>query len=215
MRNAMSHASKGADPMRGGLNILVAGLLLALSGCAAIDDPSDNNLLSSFGVPNPAPGNFFVCYGYGCKYKTRTALTEAEWRDVQGEFDPAPEDASAERRQVAAAVARLERLVGLRTGTLVHQKDSRFNFGDPTQLDCVDDSVNTWTYLTMLARAGLLRYHGVAGLAHRGTLLTLDFSNTAVLVEKDNGEPFAIDPWLGEAGVPPPVIPLDLWLRSG
>jgi hypothetical protein len=202
--------------MRGGLNILVAaGLLLALSGCAAIDDPAENNLLSSFGTPHPVPGDFFACYGYGCKYRERIALTEEEWRDVRAEFDPPPEDASAERRQAASAVARLERLVGLRTGTLVHQQDSRWNFGDPTQLDCIDDSVNTWTYLTILTRAGLLRYHSVVGLAHRGTLLTLDFSNTAVLVETASGERFAVDPWLGEAGVPPPVIPLELWFSSG
>ncbi len=202
--------------MRHGMNIWATiGLLLGLSGCASVYDPAGNNFLNSFARPDPAPGNFFACYGYGCKYKARIALTLEEWRDVQGEFDPAPEDAPAERKQVAAAVARFEQYVGRRTGTLVHQQDSRLNFGDPTQLDCVDDSVNTWTYLTMLARSGLLRYHGVAGLAHRGTLLTLDFSNTAVLVEKDNGERFAIDPWLGEAGVPPPVIPLALWFTSG
>ncbi|MGH7124809.1 MAG: hypothetical protein ACREFI_10585 [Stellaceae bacterium] len=202
--------------MRYGASIRVAaGLLLALSACASVDDRSTNNLLSSFSTPNPAPGNFFACYGYGCKYRAHIALTQEEWREVQGEFSPAPDDASAERTQVAAAVARFERLVGQRTGTLVHQQDSRMNFGDPTQLDCVDDSVNTWTYLTMLAHAGVLRYHRVAGLAHRGTLLTLDFSNTAVLVEKENGERFAVDPWLGEAGVPPPVVPLELWFRSG
>lgn len=201
--------------MRSGLNILMgAGLLLA-SACAPVTKDVDNNLLSNFAMQDPAPGNFFTCYGYGCKYRTRISLTAEEWRDVQAEFNPAPEDAAAERRQVAAAVARFERLVGERTGTAVHQRDSRLNLGDPSQLDCVDDSVNTWTYLTMLARSGMLRYHGVAGLAHRGTLLTLDFSNTAVLVEKDNGEHFAVDPWLGDAGVPPPVIPLKLWFSQG
>lgn len=202
--------------MRRGLSIWgVAFLLLALSGCASTGDRSDNYLLSAFATPNPAPGDFFACYGYGCKYRTRIALTLEEWRDVQTEFNPAPEDASDERTRVASAVARFERVVGQRTGTAVHQRDSRLNVGDPTQLDCVDDSINTWTYLTMLARAGLLRYHDVAGLAHRGTLLTLDFSNTAVIVEKDNGERFAVDPWLGEGGVPPPVIPLKLWFSSG
>ncbi len=202
--------------MRRGLNIrLAAALLLALCGCAAIDDPAGNNLLSSFGMPNPTPGNFFACYGYGCKYKARIALTEEEWQSVRAKFSPPPEDAAAERWVVAEAVAQLERLVGQRTGTLVHQRDSRWNYGDPTQLDCVDDSVNTWTYLTLFADEGLLRYHRVAGLAHRGTLLTLDFSNTAVLVETGDGGAFAVDPWLGEAGVPPPVIPLELWFSSG
>jgi len=200
--------------MRGGLNILV-GLILMLSGCSAIDDPSKDNLLSSFGTRNPVRSDFFACYGYGCKYRTRIALTAEEWLDVRADFDPPAEDAATERTQLAEAVARIERLVGGRTGTLVHQRDSRANFGDPTQLDCVDNSVNTWTYLTMLAHDGLLRHHRVGGLAHRGTLLTLDFSNTAVIVEKESGEAFAVDPWLGEAGVPPPVFSLDLWYREG
>jgi|SRR5579872_5224349 len=201
--------------MRCGLSILAAVGLSLLTGCAGADDPASNNLLSTFATQAPAPGNFFACYGYGCKYRMRITLTAGEWRDVQAEFNPAAEDAAAERRQVAAAVARFERLVGQRTGTAVHQRDSRLNVGDPTQMDCVDDSVNTWTYLTMLARSGMLRFHGVAGLAHRGSLLTLDFSNTAVLVEKDNGARFAVDPWLGDSGVPPPVIPLDLWFSQG
>jgi hypothetical protein len=200
--------------MRRGLNIVVvAGLILALSACAHRDNTSDNNLLRSFARPDPVPGNFFACYGYGCKYKTRIALTEEEWRHVRAEFDPPPPDAADERRQVAEAVGEIESLVGLRTGTSVHQRHSRLNYGDPTQLDCVDDSVNTWTYLTMLAHDGLLRYHRVAGLAHGGTLLTLDFTNAAVLVEKDGGGQFAVDPWMADAGVPPPVIPLAVWRR--
>jgi hypothetical protein len=198
--------------MRGGLNIWVAaGLLLMLSGCASTDDFSENNLLSRFGMPDPVPGNFFACYGYGCKYRVRIALTEEEWRDVRAEFDPPPADASAERRQVAEAVAQLELLVALRRATSVHQRQSRLSYGDPTQLDCIDNSVNTWTYFTMLAHDGLLRYHTVAGLAHKGSLLTLDFSNTAVLMEKGDGEQFAVDPWLVDAGVPPPVYPIAVW----
>jgi hypothetical protein len=193
--------------MRRGLNIVAAAVFLLMSGCA---NPQ-NNLLTNFAVRDPSPGNFYVCYGYGCKYKAHISLTAAEWREVQATFDPPPEDAQSERKDVAEAVGLLERLVGHRTGTLVHQQDSRFNTGDPTQLDCVDDSINTWTYLTMLTREGLLHYHKLAGLAHRGTLLTLDFSNTAVLAENGTGEKFAVDPWLGETGVPPPVFPLALW----
>ena len=198
--------------MRRGLNIRVAaGLLLALSGCASADDISGNNLLSRFAERNPVPGNFFNCYGYGCKYRSRISLTEAEWQEVRADFDPPGADAAAERMQIAIAVARLELLVAQRTGTSVQQQHSRLNFGDQTQLDCVDNSINTWTYLTMLAHDGLLHYHRVGGLAHSGTLLTLDFTNTAVFVEKADGEEFAIDPWLVDAGVPPPVMPLAVW----
>src|SRR5690242_15938720 len=126
-----------ADLMRFGLNILLAaGLLLTLSECAPIDDPSESKFLISFASPDPVPGNFFACYGYGCKYRARIALTDEEWQEVRATFDPPPEDAATERQQIGEAVAQLERFFGERTGTLVHQEDSRLNFGDPTQLDC-------------------------------------------------------------------------------
>ena len=213
MRCAACEREQRGGIVRLFLNFRVAAaLLFALGGCAS-NDIYGNNLLSSFARPDPTPGNFYACYGYGCKYKARIALTEEEWNDVQDEFHPPAEDAPTERTQLAAAVARFERFVGQRTGTSVHQLHSRLNFGDPTQLDCVDNSVNTWTYLTILARAGLLRHHKVAGLAHGGTLLTLDFTNSAVIMEKDNGERFAVDPWMGDADAPPPVIPLAVWRR--
>jgi len=104
-----------------GLNIVMAAaLILALSACAHRDDTSDSYLLSSFARPDPTPGNFFACYGYGCKYKTRIALTEEEWRPVRAIFDPPPANASAERRQVAEAIAEIESLASLRTGASVH-----------------------------------------------------------------------------------------------
>jgi hypothetical protein len=55
----------------------------------------------------------------------------------------------------------------------------------------------------MLARDGLLRHH-----EDRGSLLFLDVTNTAVFVEKGTAAPFAIDPRLTDAGVPPPIHPL-------
>lgn len=193
--------------MRRGLNILLVGWFLVLGGCA-----SQSDLLTRFAKPDPVPSSFFVCYGYGCKFSSHISLTQEEWLDVRAVFDPQAENAPAERGQVAAAVALLERLVGPRTGTWVHQRHSRWNYGDPTQLDCIDNSINTWTYLTMFAHDDLLHYHKVAGLAHRGTLFTLDFSNAAVLEQTDDGEQFTVDPWLAETGVPPPVYPLDMWL---
>ena len=57
IRNAMTEREqrgKGADPVRRGLNILVAaGLLVALIGCTPSGGTSKNNFLSSFGMPDP------------------------------------------------------------------------------------------------------------------------------------------------------------------
>ncbi|MGB6790578.1 MAG: hypothetical protein WBE53_04050, partial [Pseudolabrys sp.] len=81
------------------------------------------------------------------------------------------------------------------------------NAGDLTQLDCVDSSVNTWTYMTLMQRNGLFAFHRVAPLSY-GPL-----RNTAVIRETDGGY-FAIDASLVDVGVPPPIIPLSAWLAS-
>jgi hypothetical protein len=82
------------------------------------------------------------------------------------------------------------------------------NLGDPTQLDCIDEAVNTWTYMTMMERSGLFRFHRVAQLSNAGSLA--DPRNTAVVQEISGGY-FAIDPALVDFGVPPPVLPLATW----
>lgn len=183
--------------------------LLGLTGCAT----GNNEYFRSFAHPESVPGNFYACYGYGCKYVMRIALSDDAWRSVRAMLDPPPADARAERRQAAMAVALLERLVGQHTGTHTHQR-REFNGGDPTQLDCIDETVNTWTYLTMLDREGLLRFHAVGEFANGGTLLEFDVRNTATLVAKATGERLAIDPTLVDNGVPPPVFPLANWEAS-
>ena len=90
----------------------------------------------------------------------------------------------------------------------------RINLSDPTQLDCVDETVNTTIYLTLLSREGLLRWHRVAAPAHRGTLVTLDVANTPVLVENGTGKGFAVDTAFADPGLPPYIVPLETWLAA-
>ena len=160
----------------------------------------------------PDPRDFIVCHGYGCAYRTAIALDPAEWQGARAEFYPPLPDAAAERRQVAGAIVILERAVGQRTGTAAHQRRETLNAGDGTQLDCVDEAVNTWTYLTMLERDGLLRHHAVGEILHRSTGLGFAPHNTATLIARDSGERFAVDPDLVDAPLPPPIVPVAAWL---
>jgi len=110
----------------------------------------------------------------------------------------------------------MEKLVGPQTNTAAHQwthKDMLIypNLGDPTQLDCVDESVNTWTYMTMMERGGLLHFHRVAKLANAGGLTDPFMRNTAVLQEI-KGEYYAVDASLVDGGQPPVVMPLAQWM---
>lgn len=199
---------------------VLAGLLaaLAISACAGNANHLNTHYLDLFATRAPTLASFTVCHGFGCAQRSQASLSLAEWRKVRAVFRPRARNAKAERQQVARAVALMERLVGPKTGTGVHQWTHRNkliypNFGDPTQLDCVDESVNTWTYMTMMERGDLLRFHRVADLSNAGGLTDPFMRNTAVLKEK-GGSYYAIDASLVDYGQPPPVMPLATWMGS-
>jgi len=189
------------------------GAALVVSACAQNPHSQSTTFLDRYVDADPTPARFLECHGFSCAESSRVSLNKNQWRRVAAVFKPPAKDAKAERRQIAQAVSLMQRLVGAQTGTAVHQwthKDMNIlpNLGDPTQLDCIDEAVNTWTYMTMMERSGLFRFHHVAQLSNAGSLH--DPRNTAVLQENSGGY-FAIDPALVDFGVPPPVMPLATW----
>lgn len=220
------------------VELLLLVCLLMLSACESESDSGSNEFLRKFAHADATPTSFYVCYGYGCKYSARVSLRDEEWQSVRALAAPPedkavsqsqlaqeerqsvrqvgvgqPSDELLERNRIQLALALLDELVGARIGTLVHQRREH-NPGDPSQYDCIDESINTWTYLTILDHQGLLRYHRVGELAHAGTVLEFDFRNTATLVSKVDGLRYAIDPTLVDVGEPPPIVPLQRWVAS-
>ena len=199
---------------------LVAPLALALAGCITSsgggDAPLSAEYLSRYAETNPTPASFIECHGYSCAERSRVSLSAAEWGRVKAQLAPPAHDARAERAKVARAIAVMQKIVGVQTGTGVHQwthKDMMIlpNLGDPTQRDCIDEAVNTWTYMTMMERAGLLRFHTVAELGYAGLPTDTNPRNTAVLREKAGGALYAVDASLTDGGEPPYVMPLTVW----
>jgi hypothetical protein len=198
------------------LSIIVGclGAALLVSSCAQNSYHQSTTFLDRYAEPNPTPARFLECHGFSCTESSRVALSSKDWHRVAAVLKPPAKNARAERRRIAQAVALMQRLVGAQTGTAVHQWTHQNmkilpNLGDPTQLDCIDEAVNTWTYMTMMERNGLFRFHRVAQLSNAGSLT--DPRNTAVLEEIGGGY-FAIDPALVDVGVPPPIIPLAVWM---
>jgi hypothetical protein len=196
--------------------VLISAVSLLLLGCAGNPHNLSGHYLDQFAEADPTPANFRECHGFGCAEKSRVSLDRHQWHTVAAVFSPAPRNSQDERRRIAKAIALMQRLVGAQTGTSAHQwthKDRRIrpNFGDPTQLDCIDEAVNTWTYLTMMERSKFFRFHRVEKLAFAGLPADTDPRNAAVIQEHGGGY-FAVDPSLVDAGVPPPVIPLEKWL---
>lgn len=155
-----------------------------------------------------------VCYDFNCKNLANVSLTLAEWQTVTKGFSPTAVSAKQEREYIKEAIARLEELVGRYTPTwrdvgtnwsTVKGKDSSF----PGQLDCIDESINTTTYLKLLAKEGRLKYHVVTERAYRRSLFDQHWA--AQVVESANNESFVIDSWFYDNGEPPHIEPLATW----
>jgi hypothetical protein len=189
---------------------------LTLCACAQNANHLNTVYLDRFATPDPTLAQFTVCHGFNCTERSHATLNIKQWRQVAAVFRPRAKNAQSERQQIAHGVALIERLVGPQTGTAAHQwthKDMLIypNLGDTTQLDCVDESVNTWTYMMLMERGGLLHFHRVAQLANAGGLTDPFMRNTAVLQEI-KGDYYAVDASLVDGGQPPIVMPLTTWM---
>ena len=191
---------------------------LAVSACAAPGHHLNTHYLDQFTIPNPTLAYFTVCHGFNCVERSPVTLSEDQWRRVSAVFSPRAKDARLERQQIARAVALIEIFVGPQAGIAAHQWTHKHmlvfpNLGDLTQIDCIDASVNTWTYMTLMERSGLFQFHRVAPLSYAGSLTDPDLRNTAVMEEIGGGY-FAIDASLVDHGVPPLVMPLAVWMSN-
>lgn len=181
-------------------------LLSALPARAA---PGLKEALVKIGNAEPKPASFILCHGRDCRKKTRITLKKSEWRRVARLF-PA-KSAEAERRQIARAIGLLEQMTGKKAGTagdLGGTFDGAFSSG---QMDCEDETLNTGTYLTMLESKKLLRFHALAGRAHRGNFLTGWPHRAVRIAEKKTKKLFVVDSWFHANGKPAEVVPLARW----
>ena len=173
---------------------LTAALLLA--GTAIADGPT---------VP--------VCWDYGCDVRRNVTLSDTEWQRVRGLFANPAADAAAERARIARAIALFERFVGARTGTEADLAKNFAGSGQPYQMDCIDESRNTDTYLRLLARHGLLLWHDVMERERRAPYIFYPHW-TAVIRDRGSDRLWAVDSWWLDNGMQPYIQHLDAWRRN-
>ena len=189
-------------------------VVLVMAGCTRLPDAYAYLQEKTQSVPQQ--GNFTICHGYDCTFRTALSLDQSEWGRVRAVFDPAPLSAAEERAAISRSIALLERIVGARLGT---DKDiggiAFIRAGDRTQLDCIDESTNTTTYLVMLAGDDLLRFHAVARPASRGVFLDFRwYHQSAVIAEFGTGTEYVVDSWVEANGEPPLMTTLGNWQTS-
>lgn len=185
---------------------------LILAGCATSGEGSAEHGVRQGVDRAPGPVALSVCHGYGCAWRDYVPLSEQEWWQIRAALATPATTAAAERARIAEAIGLIERLVGARLGTAEDRAGTPFNWGDAKQLDCVDESINTSTYLHLLENAGMLHFHSVRDLRRRTGLLHLSQHYTAVLQDKTTGVEYAVDSWFHENGQPAEIIELRRWL---
>lgn len=163
-------------------------------------------------VDKPKRERFSLCFNHSCKDTAILGLSQQQWAEIRKIFTPKPVSAEAERKAIAKAIGRLEVLVAPKINSH-NDKGRNFqgSFAQGNQLDCIDESTNSTTYLTLMNQDGLLRFHEIRPTSTRGWLIMGMPHTTAVIRELDSGADFAVDSWFHDNGVAPEILPIQQW----
>ncbi len=150
-----------------------------------------------------------VCYNFGCNTRETVGITIDEWAQVVNWFHPRAKDAGEERKQIQHALGWLEVVVGRYTP--IHRDRGQNNFKDTSlgQMDCIDESINTTTYLKLLERYRLLRFHRVLDRAYRRTMWDQHWAGQ--IEDMVSGERWIVDSWFQDYGVLPYLQRTEQW----
>ncbi len=184
----------------------VIALMLFVSACAR-----GQEFVDEYSDVKPAPASFTICYGYGCASQSQVNMSPVGWQQVKDAYGPAPANAVEERAAIARAIALIEKKVGAATGTDIDKAGASLFAENRFQLDCIDETANTTTYLRMLERDNLLQFHTIGQAAWRGQFINGWPHNTAVIVEKGSGSSYVVDSWFYANGIAPEILPLAKW----
>ena len=165
-------------------------------------------------IKQPVPDRFSICYDHSCASVETVSVNKDEWRRAIAPLSRVAKSAPDERAAIADSVAVFEEIIGERLGTSVDRGGNLAGLGKPKQLDCIDESTNTNTYLQMLEQEGLLTYHTVMDRSTRFGIFVGMPHTTAVIRENDTGVRYAVDSWFFDNGQPPYIVELEAW-KSG
>lgn len=165
-------------------------------------------------ITDPTYNHFSVCYEHTCQQVVARSLSQQEWLEITVPLRVPLPTAGDERAAIAATVRNMETAVGQLTDTSQDKGGNLAGFGLPGQMDCIDESTNTTTYLSMLTDSGLLKHHTILDRATRFGLFVGVPHTTAVIRETGTGQRFAVDSWFYDNGHAPAIIDIQQW-KSG
>lgn len=184
--------------------VVFAGMAATvLSGCGGV--PRKPERIPLLAVP--------IVYGGGREVETTFAIREKDWVALCAIFTPESRTPEEERARISEAIGLLERVAGEQTPTHLDRAKDAYDAVSRGQLDCVDESTNTETYLHLLEQRGFLKFHEMRPPRWRFTYL-LDSHRTAVIRDRTDGREYAVDSWFGDNGEPADIQPMEDWVRK-
>ena len=165
-------------------------------------------------ISKPSPQAFSVCYGHTCHNIETLSISREEWERATAPLEEPAESAAKERQAIAASIAIMEDIVGRKTGTYRDLGRNLRGMGESGQMDCIDESTNTNTYLYMLEQAGYLRWHRLLPRSTRFGFRAGMPHTTAVIEDICSSRRYAVDSWFFDNGKPPAIVELSAWERG-
>lgn len=200
---------KALSKMRKVISIFL--LTFFLISCASGPQKSADNFMARYGIKDPVPHRFKVCFSHGCNKSEMVQLNDNQWEHIRKVFKPASIDASMERKKIAQAISILESIVGILTKTNGDIGGTFPGVFMRNQMDCEDETINTSTYLTMLKKDNMINFHDLLEPARRGYFLNGWPHMAPVILEKGSGEKYVVDAWFLDNGKLPFILRYNKW----
>jgi hypothetical protein len=173
-------------------------------------------LLLLLSAPAVAAPYFMQCYDFGCKTTQELHFKPADWAEIRAIFDDGIVDSESERQAIRRAVALMERISGEISGTHLDKAGNYPGYDLARQMDCIDESTNTFQYLLALQQLDLLEWHEVHPKQRRIVWFATHWTASIREIGREIGSErvYAVDSWYRDNGELPYIQPLDDWERK-
>ena len=152
---------------------------------------------------------FIHCYDFGCKSNQEIYYSKQQWVAIKKLFNAEDLTPDQEKQAIRKAIAMMESFSGEIVGTSLDKGGNYPGYEIIKQMDCIDESTNTFQYLNALKYFDLLKWHKVEPKKRR-TRWFFDHW-TAVISENSTNQNFAVDSWYRDNGEPPYIQLLEDW----
>lgn len=186
---------------------------LLLAGCHSLSTYEEYFHLKN--VPHPSLDAFPHCHGYGCRKQQTLSFTAEDWEKIDQFFENPSQNAQEERQKIAEVIGVFEKKTGFLAGTQDDKRGTFRQIGDD-QHDCVDESINATTYLSLLEQRGHLNFHDILPPESRTPLTTMQNGvgwphQAAAIRERETGDVYIVDSWFHDNGHKAEIIDLQTW----